>query len=101
MWERIVDWGWGVVLLALGGIGTLFTRWISMLHKHEKQLVLLENEQANRIAASASLVQNMTEINTRLELHRKESLDRMDSLRRELREDFRTLIELARGHHGE
>lgn len=93
MWEKVSDWGWSLVLLVLGGAATIFTRWLSMLHKHEKQLAILEHEQASRLAANDQMVRNVAEMNTRLEVHRKESMDRMDALRRELREDFNTLIE--------
>ena len=48
MGDRIIDWGWSVVLLVLGAVGTLVSRWLSMIHKHEKQLILLEAEQATR-----------------------------------------------------
>ncbi len=93
MWEKIQEWGWSVVLLALGAVGSLFTRWISMLHKHEKQLAIIEHEQQVRIAANSEIVRSVVDMNARLEVHRKESMDRMDSLRRDLREDFKTLIE--------
>ena len=93
MWERVQEWGWSIVLLALGAVGSLFTRWISMLHKHEKQLAIIEHEQQVRLAASAEMVRSLGDMNTRLEIHRKESMDRIDALRRDLREDFKTLIE--------
>lgn len=91
--EKIVDWGWSLVLLVLGAVGTMTSRWLSMLHKHEKQLILLEADQANRTAVAQSMMQSMAEMNTRLEVHRKESVDRMEALRRDLRDDFKTLIE--------
>lgn len=93
MWEKIQEWGWSLVLLALGAVGTLLSRWISMLHKHEKQLAIIEHEQQARIAASTEMVKSLSDMNARLEVHRKESMDRIDSLRRDLREDFKTLIE--------
>jgi len=93
MGDRIIDWGWSVVLLVLGAVGTLVSRWLSMIHKHEKQLILLEAEQATRLAANEAMVKNLADLNARLDLHRQESMGRMDSLRRELREDFKTLIE--------
>lgn len=93
MSERFYEWGWSLVLLVLGGVATLTSRWLSMLHKHEKQLVLLEVEQATRLAANEAMVKNLAEMNTRLDLHRQESITRMESLRRELRDDFKTLIE--------
>ncbi len=64
-----------------------------MLHKHEKQLAIIEHEQQVRIAANSEIVRSVVDMNARLEVHRKESMDRMDSLRRDLREDFKTLIE--------
>ena len=48
MQDRVIEWGWSVVLLVLGGVATLFSRWISMLHKHEKQLTLLQAEMPTR-----------------------------------------------------
>lgn len=93
MWERIAEWGWSVVLLLIGGLVTLLTKWVSMLHKHEKQLALLEYDHRNRIETNAALLKAIAEANGRLEAHRKESLERMDALRRELRQDFQTLIE--------
>ena len=93
MWERVQEWGWSLVLLVVGGIGTLVSRWISMLHKHEKQLILLQAEQAARTAAVSSIGESLASLNTRLDDHRKESADRIDALRRDLRDDFKTLIE--------
>lgn len=94
MWERFQDWGWSLVLLVLGAVGSLFARWVSMLNKHEKQLAIIEHEQQVRIAASTEMVKSVSDMNARLELHRKESIDRMDALRRDLRDDFKTLIEM-------
>ena len=99
MQERFIDWGWSLVLLALGSVGALLSRWISMLHKHEKQLVILQSEMTTRTAANTDMVRSLTEMNTRLDYHRKESSERMEALRRELREDFKTLIEFAREQH--
>lgn len=70
-----------------------------MLHKHEKQLVILQAEQATRQNANEAMVRSLTEMNTRLDFHRKESSERLEALRRELREDFKTLIEFAREQH--
>jgi hypothetical protein len=70
-----------------------------MLHKHEKQLVILQSEMTTRTAANTDMVRSLTEMNTRLDYHRKESSERMEALRRELREDFKTLIEFAREQH--
>ena len=94
MLEKIADWGWSIVLLLIGVTMTVLTRWIAMLHRHDKQLAILENDHKNRIETNAALVRNVAEVQARLEVHRKESLDRMDSLRRELRNDFQLLIEL-------
>lgn len=94
MWEKVQEWGWSLVLLTLGAVGTLLSRWISMLNKHEKQLAIIEYEQKARIAASNEMVKSITDMNTRLEVHRRESMDRIDALRRDLREDFKTLIEM-------
>lgn len=91
--ERAAEWGWTLVLLVIGGIGTLVSRWISMLHKHERQLVLLTSEQEARTKAVEGLVASVGQINTRLDEHRRESSERLDALRRDLRDDFRTLIE--------
>ena len=99
MQDRVIEWGWSVVLLVLGGVATLFSRWISMLHKHEKQLTLLQAEMATRTAANNDMVKSLTEMNTRLDYHRKESSERLEALRRELRDDFKTLIEFAREQH--
>lgn len=70
-----------------------------MLHKHEKQLTILQSEQVTRQVANEAMVRNLTEMNTRLDYHRKESSERLEALRRELREDFKTLIEFAREQH--
>ena len=99
MQDRVIEWGWSIVLLVLGGVATIFSRWISMLHKHEKQLVLLQSEMSTRSVANADMVRSLTEMNTRLDFHRKESSERLEALRRELREDFKTLIEFAREQH--
>lgn len=99
MQDRVIEWGWSIVLLVLGGVATIFSRWISMLHKHEKQLVLLQSEMSTRSVANADMVKSLTEMNTRLDFHRKESSERLEALRRELREDFKTLIEFAREQH--
>ncbi len=99
MGDKVIDWGWSVVLLVLGGVATLFSRWISMLHKHEKQLVLLQAEMSNRTVANNDMVKSLAEMNTRLDYHRKESSERLEALRRELRDDFKTLIEFAREQH--
>ncbi len=99
MQDRVIEWGWSVVLLVLGGVATLFSRWISMLHKHEKQLTLLQAEMTTRTAANNDMVKSLTEMNTRLDYHRKESGERLEALRRELRDDFKTLIEFAREQH--
>lgn len=94
MLDKIADWGWSVVLLLIGVAITLMTKWISMLHKHEKQLAILEYDHKNRIETNTQLLKTVAEMNLRLEAHRKESMDRMDALRRELRTDFQTLIEM-------
>ena len=96
MHEKVIDWGWSLVLLALGAVGSIVARWTSMLHKHEKQLIMLQAEQATRLSANEAMVQNLASMNTRLDYHRKESSERLEALRRELREDFKTLIEFAR-----
>lgn len=94
MLDKLADWGWSIVLLLIGVAITLMTKWISMLHKHEKQLAILEYDHKNRIETNTQLLKSAAEMNLRLEAHRKESMDRMDALRRELRTDFQTLIEL-------
>ena len=91
--EKLADWGWGLVLIVVGGVGTAISRWISMLHKHEKHLILLQAEQATRTTAVADIGKSLTALGVRLDDHRKESADRMDALRRDLRDDFKTLIE--------
>jgi hypothetical protein len=96
MGDRLAEWGWGLVLLVLGGVGTLFTRWISMLHKHEKQLTLLEREITHRTEASTAVVANLGALNTRLDLHQQQSNERMEALRRDLRDDFKMLLDFAR-----
>jgi len=96
MLERLADWGWALVLLVLGGAGGLFTRWISMLHKHDRQLAIIEKDMLDRDASRTEVVRSMASMNERFDLHRKESLEAMAALRRELREDFKTLIEFAR-----
>lgn len=96
MLEKVADWGWSLVLLALGGIGTVFSRWVSMIHKHEKQLVILEQTQQTRLQTDRTMVEGMASLGTKIEANRQEAMERMDALRRDLREDFKTLIEFAR-----
>jgi hypothetical protein len=81
-WEELRQWGWSLVLLVLGGIGTVFTRWISMLHKHEKQLVILENGQQLRVQTDRQMLESVATLSTKIESN--------------LREDFKTLLEFAR-----
>lgn len=64
-----------------------------MLHKHEKQLILLQAEQSARTNAVSEIAKNISTLNIRLDDHRKESAERIDALRRDLRDDFKTLIE--------
>lgn len=89
MWERVADWGWSIVLLLIGTAMTLFAKWVNMVHRHDKILAVLEEDRKER----STVLENIADVSERLESHRKESLDRMDSLRRELRQDFQTLIE--------
>lgn len=95
-WDRVADWGWGLVLLVLGGVGTVFSKWVSMLHKHEKQLVLLENGQQLRIQTDRAMVESMATLSAKIESNRQESSERMDALRRDIRDDIKTMLDLAR-----
>lgn len=94
MLGKLADWGWSVVLLLIGVMTTLLTRWISMLHKHERQLAILEYDQKVRAETSTTLLRTVSEMNKLIESQRRETIERMDSMRREMREDFQTLIQL-------
>jgi len=93
--ERLADWGWGIVLLIMGGVGTIMTRWVSMIHKHEQHIALLQQEMASRQSANGDVLRMVADVGHRLDLHRQESVERMDALRRDMKEDIKTLIELA------
>lgn len=92
--DKFVEWAGGVSIAVVGGLIVALRRWISMLHKHEQQIALLQQSSLHQQETNNRLLEALAGVKEGVEQNRTEAASRMDSIRIEIREDINRLMNL-------
>lgn len=87
--EKVIDWGWAVLLAAAAGLGGGYIKLWRQHDRHHERLRNLEDHHAER-------VRQMDHLGRTLEANRCEISEKLDGLRTEFREDLREIHQLLR-----
>lgn len=90
---KLMDMAWVAVLGALAYIGRKIGGWESYMRENRARIELLESEVKMRQENAIQILKEISELQGRVEAHRIESSNRMDSMRAEIREDYRHLMD--------
>lgn len=94
--DRFLEWVGAATIAILGGAIVAIRRWISMLHKHEQQIALLQQNSTHQQETNTAVLRAIGEVRDVQEANRKEAAERLDSLKMEIRDDIGHLISLIR-----
>lgn len=90
---KLMDMAWVAVLGAFAWIAKKISGWEGYMRENRARIELLENEVKMRQENAIQILKEVAEVRGRIEAHRIESANRMDSMRQEIREDYRHLMD--------
>lgn len=92
-WLKVLDWAWIATLGMLAFITKKVSGWEGFMRENRARIELLEQESKVRQENAIQILKEVAEVRGRIEAHRIESANRMDSMRAEIREDYRHLMD--------
>jgi len=90
---RLVDWAWMIVAAAFAWVYRKVQVWEKTMRRSEHRIDTLERDLQHNTQTSGMILKDIRDLSERLEMHRTESADRLEAFRRELRDDYRHLMD--------